>query len=654
MDIKKSPVSFSLARIAREAIWVAVWTLFFCRLTPAQISPGPLSHAHQQLEGVAKCASCHDFGAGPRGFKCLECHAEIRRRVEAHAGYHSRVYRVSPSQTDCARCHMEHNGQGFVLTRLERKDFDHAAQTGFVLEGKHRAQSCEKCHTAKHIPASARAEIKMIDPGRSFLGLRRECTSCHEDVHRGQLGAECTRCHRQEGWRPAPGFSHASTSFPLTGLHQMVACDKCHAPHSGEKTSAEKASGEKTVLFKGLAASSCQSCHMDPHKGAFQEAKVRGSCDTCHTTAGWKNIHLNVGFTHNDTKFPLQGKHADLTCAKCHKDTDFKRPVKHERCADCHEDPHKGQFVSRVAGSDCSACHNQTSYKPTLFDRETHRRSAFPLEGKHEPLPCENCHPPAGKDTVYMTRKLTCTACHADRHGGEFASAPYLNTCDLCHNVGGFQPSTFSAARHAQTKFALPGPHAYLPCYDCHKPVMAALAAVPLYSASNFLSGPLRQYHFAAQTCNTCHADPHQTRLACETCHAPQRWNDLRPFDHATTKFQLEGAHTTASCLQCHIPGDGTNAPVFPETPGQCFRCHVAKDVHGGQFRTAAREEDCSSCHVTARWDTKDFNHERAAFPLDVAHRSVACEKCHKEQRQIAGKMVRMYRGTPTECVRCH
>jgi hypothetical protein len=32
----------------------------------------------------------------------------------------------------------------------------------------------------------------------------------------------------------------------------------------------------------------------------------------------------------------------------------------------------------------------------------------------------------------------------------------------------------------------------------------------------------------------------------------------------------------------------------------------------------------------------------------------VACEKCHKEQRNDAGKVIRSYRGTPSECVQCH
>ena len=626
--------------------------LLCCKLAPAQISPGPLSRAHQQLEGVAKCASCHDFGPGTgnRNFKCLECHVEIQHRLEAHAGYHSREYKSSSSETDCARCHADHNGEKFALVRLDRKAFDHTAETGMALEGKHKALSCEKCHIAKFIPASARPEIKEKDLNHSFLGLRRECASCHEDVHRAQEGADCARCHTQDAWKPAPGFDHGRSNYPLTGKHQPVACAKCHEP----------AAKGQPVLFKGLMYSSCQSCHMDPHRGGFQEAKFRGTCETCHVTGGWKLNRPGESFDHKATKFPLKGKHVETPCAKCHKDSDYHRQIAFERCADCHDrdDPHKGQFKERAAGSDCQSCHDEKDWKKALFDKETHKKSAFPLEGKHADVECLDCHQPKGKDAVYMTRKLICSACHTDRHGAEFASAPNENKCDVCHTQTGFQPTTFSVMRHAETKFTLTGRHAFVLCADCHKliePVIAtlplpAIAAMAVPAAKTFISGPLRQYHFASQTCETCHTDPHQTTLACESCHMTEQWKTLHAFDHSTTKFQLDGGHVKVKCADCHM---GTT-PQFPNTPEQCTGCHAAKDVHAGQFRRGVQEEDCATCHVTARWELKDFNHDKSRFPLDVAHRNVACEKCHREQRGAAGKMVRSYRGTATECVQCH
>jgi len=616
--------------------------LLWCSHAAAQISPGSLSPAHAQLEGVTKCTSCHESGSSGRGFKCLECHGEIRRRVEANTGYHARVYKTSASQTDCARCHAEHNGPKFVLTRLDRKSFDHRAQTGFVLEGKHREQSCQGCHSAKRVPAASRKEIKLTDADKSFLGLGRECTSCHQDPHAGQLGLECVRCHSQDAWTPAPGFNHGRTAFPLTGLHPAVPCQKCHAQRQAETA----------ARYKGVPFSGCQSCHKDPHRGAFADSKFAGGCDTCHTTSGWKNNRPSANFHHNDTKFPLHGKHAETACTQCHKDSDYRRPVPHERCQTCHQDdPHKGQFVARAAGSDCGACHSETSFKPSLFSRETHQRSAFPLEQKHAPLECAKCHQPEGRQAVYLTGKLTCNACHPDAHGGEFATAPWANKCEACHTQTGFQPSTFSVVRHSQTRYDLTGKHAAVACNDCHKP----LASAPSIPAASYVP---RQYHFASQTCVACHADPHQTMLACEACHTTQQWKELRNFDHSTTKFLTEGPHNIA-CIRCHRASDAPasktaskETPLFSKTPNQCFGCH--RDVHGGQFMGGGPREDCSACHVLPRWSATDFNHDQTRFPIDRAHRNVGCVQCHKEQKETDGKTIRIYRGTPTECTKCH
>src|SRR5438067_335633 len=147
--------------------------LFAVAMAHAQIAPGPLSHAHEQLEGLTKCGSCHAFGAASSNFKCLECHAEIKHRVEAKTGFHGRNYNALPGETDCRRCHQEHKGQTTPLIHLDRQSFDHLAQTGFALVGKHKEQKCGACHVATKIPAAAKSEIKVKDPNHSFLGLRR-------------------------------------------------------------------------------------------------------------------------------------------------------------------------------------------------------------------------------------------------------------------------------------------------------------------------------------------------------------------------------------------------------------------------------------------------------------------------------------------------
>jgi hypothetical protein len=623
----------------KTAITLAL-VLWCCTVSQAQIAPGPLSRAHQQLDGLTKCGSCHAFGAAARGFKCLECHAEIRRRVEAKTGFHANNYKSLTSEADCRRCHKEHKGLATPLISLDRQKFNHLAQTGFALAGKHAQQKCEKCHNAAKIPPAARPEIKPKDLNRSFLGLRRECLSCHKDQHQGQLGADCLRCHTQDAFKPASGFNHATTHFPLTGLHQSQACQKCHGPKAGQES----------VRFKGLTYAGCQDCHTDPHHGAFQEVKFRGSCDSCHNTSGWKSNRPGADFNHASTKFPLSGKHTDVACAKCHKTADFHRPLARQRCGDCHEDSHKGQFAARAAGSDCSSCHEVTGFKPTHFDLAAHRQAAFPLEGKHAGLRCPQCHQPEGRGAVYISRKLTCPSCHTDRHGGEFASAPHSNNCGECHTQAGFRPTTFTVANHARTAFPLAGRHASAACEKCHKALKPESAA---------LTAP-RQYRFASQTCNACHTDPHRTNLRCETCHTPEQWTQVRPYQHpAATGARLDGAHQKLKCVQCHGPsgpderGAVSVAPGFFNTPTGCSGCHTAKDAHAGQFQVDP-PEDCSHCHETARWNGENFDHDKARLVLSRVHRNVDCAKCHKDRREVAGKSIRVYRGTPTECIKCH
>ncbi len=674
-------------RAARAAIAAAALGVLCCGASVAQIAPGPLSRAHADLNGVTRCVSCHDFGA--RRLKCLDCHLEIRRRLEAGVGFHPRAYRRSPEATDCARCHPEHRGPAFKFVPLDRKDFDHGVRTGFVLEGKHRALACEKCHNAARLSASARSEIRMKDPDQTFLGLRRECTLCHQEPHRNQLGTECLGCHTPQAWKPASKFDHSRASFRLIGQHQKVACGKCHlkAPSAGlgeapgGKAAGDSQPGPKEVLFKGLSNGGCRSCHEDRHHGSFQAVKIDGKCEGCHSPDGWKSNHPEMHFNHSLAKFRLVGKHAGLACEKCHKECNFALPIKHDLCRDCHHDRHNGQFAARAAGSDCSACHSPTGFKPPLFDRTAHMSSGFALAGKHLTLSCGKCHPSEGRETRFRTGKVLCPQCHTEPHGGQFASEPYENRCDMCHTTAGFELTTFSRERHAQTRFPLTGRHATVDCDKCHKPLSPTVAnssseaarvmpvAFSPSGAPKAAQSPPRRFRFASGACDTCHADPHglspEAGLPCATCHTTKGWNDPLPFDHSRTRFRLEGRHRDAEhpipCARCHKPsvrivtGDGKTVPAFARSPVECSRCHSAKDAHDGQFSSSGEgRRDCSSCHTTAGWGAGGFNHDTTGFALNSAHRTAPCAKCHKGAREVNGRIIRAYRNTPRDCLKCH
>ena len=228
----KSPSTESRDFFSLRIFLLAITSLFVA-VSPAhgQISPGPLSKAHQSLTGTIQCASCHQFGTSTPTFKCLDCHKEIAQRLAANHGYHARLGMSNPNGKDCVRCHLEHNGVDFPLVHWEpeQKQFDHK-QAGYALEGKHAGIDCGQCHTPKNMVSGERGLIKYRDLAKSFFALSPDCLSCHADPHKGQLGNDCQRCHNVSDWKAAKQFDHSKTRYPLTGLHIKVACEKCHKP----------------------------------------------------------------------------------------------------------------------------------------------------------------------------------------------------------------------------------------------------------------------------------------------------------------------------------------------------------------------------------------------------------------------------------------
>ena len=603
----------------------------------AQISPGKLSHAHSDLSSPTKCGACHIFGAGTPRFRCLSCHGEIRQRITAGQGYHARVVKNTQYHEDCARCHTEHYGEHFNIVKWDpaKSDFDHR-QTGYPLVGKHAGLACERCHNASHIVKSERAAIRVKDGNHTLLGLSTSCSTCHTDEHRGTLGEDCARCHTLDAWKPASRFDHSVSSYPLTGLHERVTCVQCHKPRTEN--------AKVFVPYKNIPFAGCTDCHQDPHHGSFA-----ASCQSCHITGGWKLLKTTstASFDHDKTIFPLHGAHAKTACFDCHKSSDFKAPVAHNLCADCHRpDPHQGQF----AGQDCGACHTEDKFKPSTFNVTMHQKSKYPLLGKHASVECAKCHSPAGKDTRYKVAFTACLDCHKDAHAGQFADARWANRCDQCHTVDGFRPSTFTLARHQESRFPLLGGHVATACAECHRPVVEQAAGAPT-----------ERYHFGATGCVDCHRDVHQGNAAansargCAVCHNVRSWKQTAAFDHSKTKFDLTAAHRSVGCLECHKPviGHGPTLIAFQGAPLTCVGCH--QDIHGGQFTRDGRPADCATCHTLVSWRPSLFDHEKQSkFSLLGAHERVPCADCHLQKTVLAGRATVLYRSALKKCTDCH
>lgn len=535
-------------------VWLIVGLVSVSR---GQISPGDLSEAHKNLEGMGNCTNCHTIGKSISNQNCLHCHTEINTRIGNKKGYHATV-----SSKECVECHKEHHGRTFALIRFDKTVFDHA-QVGYTLEGKHRVLKCEQCHTSEKITAKDIIAFSGARKSTTFLGLSTACLSCHKDEHRGQFKAECTTCHTMKEWKPASKFSHAVASFKLEGAHVTVECSKCHRKNLENGT---------VTQFTGMEFESCQSCHTDPHKGKFKQ-----QCAQCHTVESWHTVKSSA-FDHNATLFPLKGKHSTLRCEQCHpKNPKERNPsgdvgfhiVRFTQCKNCHADAHAKQFDGRKDQGACNACHTEKGFAGSIYSITDHNSLRFRLTGGHAAIPCVKCHRDGmvnAKSTKQFHWKddLSCTTCHTDVHKGQFKNK-MPDGCESCHTTDAWDELKFS---HAKTGFPLKGKHAVIQCALCHKP-----------------QNGIAQYTGLPVLCNQCHQDQHAGQFEkssgtqCERCHTEQSWKSLL-FDHNTqSRFALTGKHETVQCEKCHKETVIRNKRTVQYKPleAACVNCHPAQ-----------------------------------------------------------------------------
>jgi hypothetical protein len=524
----------------------------------SQISPGELSRAHKLLDGMNNCTQCHNLGKEISGEKCLHCHKEIQQRINAQHGFH-----FKKKNEDCIECHKDHRGSDVSLLRWEKKNFSHE-ETGYVLEGKHRTLQCEQCHTKQNIRDSDilnKGDAFML---KTFLGLQKECLSCHNDEHRGQLGSKCMQCHSLEHWKPAEKFSHNETRFVLKGKHSNVRCSKCHdAEISGDAI--------RLIKFKPLQFQQCNFCHNDVHDG-----KLGARCHSCHSEEGWKNI-AEGKFNHSNTRFPLLGKHRDVDCDQCHKEKRGEKKFSEKKfalCSDCHFDYHRGDFLARKDKGKCDACHSVEGFSPSAFSLIMHNETAFKLTGAHEKIKCNLCHKKENSGTKeesmqFRWNALRCQSCHSDIHYEQFASRMNDTGCLECHLTTTWKSLVFS---HDSTAFPLIGLHQAIPCKECHKIVNLQ---------SNFKH---IQYAGTAKQCYACHTDIHfgqfnrveSNQTMCEQCHSARGWRLLQ-FEHNTqSQFRLDGKHAQLFCEDCHKINtqDGNSFTRYKPLSSLCESCH--------------------------------------------------------------------------------
>jgi hypothetical protein len=456
---------------------------------------------------------------------------------------------------DCSKCHRP---EAWKPTHLP-PDFDHA-RYGFPLAGAHRSVPCLMCHTT--------AEFTNV------TGTR--CADCHSDVHVGQMGMDCARCHSERDFidRAEAVRTHRASRFPLTGAHLTTDCADCHRPE-----------GDSAMRFANMPTD-CEGCHLADYQAAANPNHAAQGfptdCGSCHATFAW----AGGAFDHDLTGFPLTGAHRGAECAQCHGTGPIAAVS--TACVSCHRADYDGTADPSHASvgfpTDCERCHSTASWEGASFD---HSVTGFALTGAHRPLQCAQCH-----GATIGPLASTCVSCHQADYDGttdpSHASAGFATDCQRCHSTVSWDGATFD---HAATGFALTGAHTTVQCAQCHG---ATIGPLPSACAS------CHQADFDGTT------DPNHAASGfstdCASCHDTNGW-DGATFDHDASFFPIySGAHRGkwTSCADCHV-----NEASYSQF--ECILCHEhsnrteVDNDHRGESGYAYDSAACYRCHPRGR-----------------------------------------------------
>jgi hypothetical protein len=594
------------SRAERQLLALIAALLCVCisRQAVAQfLAPGPLAAPHAELEGDDKCSECHSAGKGISTAKCTACHTEVGASIAAGRGLHGRKFKGQP----CAKCHSDHHGRGFQLIRWDPNALNHA-DTGWPLRGGHAKVKCAECHktqsyfglqrdcaschedphenrfggscttchdetswaslqlesfdhnTARFALRGAHAKVECKechhDPAQ-YRGLAFDaCTSCHDDPHQGELGADCESCHTEADWHGVHFKPGAHRWLSLANGHARVSCKRCH---------------DRGSLRPPSRGRACVGCHAPVHEANFGK-----KCGECHARILWTGLPRRVGLAaHDKTPYPLEGRHEAVACKQCHAPelppAQRYRELSFGRCADCHSDAHEGRFASRDGG-ECALCHTVKGFRPTLFGAALHESTGFALVGNHSAVPCFRCHnnePKQGQRLDWRTDDTQCADCHENPHGDQFVDEMRQGGCASCHSAAGWHLPNID-----HSTWPLVGAHATAACASCHTPTEA-----------DRKQGHGPSYSNAPRECHGCHEDLHRGQFrvkdpkrSCDFCHTSYGFK-IDGFQHEKlTGYALEGSHRKLDCQGCHFSEqfDSGNPTVrYRLGYRTCRECHA-------------------------------------------------------------------------------
>ncbi|MHB8809875.1 MAG: cytochrome c3 family protein [Desulfobulbaceae bacterium] len=401
--------------------------------------------------------------------------------------------------------------------------------------------------------------------------------------HDGKQGSDCVSCHNHDTGFTGGADHSAFIADDNKTADPAVVCSGCHTNYA---TAPE------------TAHSACAACHTTAPTlvdSAFPTADGQVDDDG---TSMFANLAA-AGYTFNGTTGRLNdpdgtdiagvggnGVFAPVKCGVCHAakpDALAAVPAEHgghpvtdwdystitNDCIDCHADGGLGT-IQGVHSNTCTLCH------------------VNPGGGNFARKIGDAANGVDGDATLAVGRAGDCLICHPGatytktsiHHDTANAVATPTNNCTTaCHNT-----TTGHAGNH-NTLVAIQNPN----CQGCHNATAASGGDnVPVDSTSGNL---VHDY------CTSCHANPSNDLIGTVTT----------PTAHATTMNNADGTTLTnnggGTCTACHTAYfDGhehKTAHTMP-TVALCLNCHTATSVPYSDAGDVHAGSGCLTCHSAA------------------------------------------------------
>ncbi|MDH3284074.1 MAG: DmsE family decaheme c-type cytochrome [Acidobacteriota bacterium] len=263
---------------------------------------------------------------------------------------------------ECASCHTD-QAEALANTQHGKRAFGNLSDAG-----------CQACHGSveRHLddPTDVASQPRISDLGPRVIS--DTCQQCHaggghmfwKGGRHADAGVTCTDCHSVH--------NPVSTHRQLKEARQIDVCFSCH---KNIRTDSMRASHHPVREGK-ITCTDCHDPHGTPNDNNIDSASVNEKCYECHA----------------EKRGPFLWEH----------------PPVREDCLNCHT-PHGSNHQKLQRTSTpylCQQCHLNTRHPSSIYD-------ATSLPG------------PAGAGSSRAFNRA-CVNCHANIHGSNHPSGPYL------------------------------------------------------------------------------------------------------------------------------------------------------------------------------------------------------------------------------------